>query len=129
MATLRCLTESAVKFQVTWEPETDFAPAFDDETVTEWVERRMNRGHVEAWCMITVTVAWESPSGETYTAHDSLGGCSLDSTGYPDSEVHRLIETHAREHGMYGQALDRLNERLRSIVLEAANIIAALKVD
>lgn len=125
---MRVLTESEVKFQVDVEPE-QMTPDFDDRRDNAWVRERLATGHTEAWCVITVTAAWTLPAtGEVYTAHSSLGCCSIDAGRYaPGPKVAHQVELFAKDAGLYTEAVTNLNERLRAIIIAAHDIIEALK--
>jgi hypothetical protein len=125
---LSVLTRTEVSFSVELEPEDmELEGHFDDEAERE-IRARLEREQQEAWCWIGVTAKWQCPkTGKVYTATRGVGGCSLDA-GYPacGEAVARLAEAYAKEHELFDEALDALNEHLRDVITEAGAIMRYL---
>jgi hypothetical protein len=130
---LRLLTAADVHCQISTEAdETQFVeghfatdePELDRENEREIIER-LQQGDDSAWCGVIVEATWTSAEERVdsreriYTGRASLWGCTL-SHEYTE-------ETVAKEHGLYEQAIDDLNEQLARAVEHAASLARQLK--
>lgn len=98
-----------VKYTVTVEPEftsvrgnvmcTDDAEL--DKQAEDEIIARLNRGEVEAWCVVGVEASCGGLTGRAY-----LGGNTLDDTYTAD--------VVAKEHGLHEEALADLRARLKA---------------
>ena len=129
------LTASEVEFEVSLEPDefpdgevfhTDNDEA--DRETEALIRLRLERGQTEAWCSVVVTAKYEGPLAPSgLQGHASLGGVNLfdDSAIRSGDQVDREVKRYAREEGLYGEALDALNENLLKHIEQARRIVAA----
>jgi len=93
--------------------------AFDREVEDEIIAR-LNRGEVEAWCVVIVT-ATIKVDGQTFKGEAALGGCSY------ASEVEIKAEFfEADSHGLKNEAVTHLEEVLVDAVRRGAAAQGAL---
>lgn len=126
MTHTRPLTEAEVEFEVSIEPETityvgNVMASGDDDFDRECeqeIATRLDRGEVEAWCILTVRATWGN-----YTGIATLGGCSFAPCRPPDAgtKCAEQAEEMARDHEMHELALDDLN---RTIALSFYELLA-----
>lgn len=92
-----------VEFQISIETEdTDFRNEFDDPESVADIERRLDAGEVEAWCLVIVTAHWRG-----FKAIAALGGVSLGKG--------ELVSAYVKDNGLLSEALDNLNRELQDI--------------
>jgi hypothetical protein len=106
---MRKLTADEVEFEVTIEPEdipvrgnaSGWGEPEDTEYANEII-KRLDRGDLEAWCVVIVKATWSG-----YVGYDSLGACSFVHSG---ALLQNEIDATAHDHEMKDRALDDLNE-------------------
>lgn len=122
---MRQLTYSEVEFEVIVEPddmpvEGSFASGDDaqDREDEQRIMQDLERGFIEAWCIVTVQATWYFGGGK-YRGRVSLGGVNCK----PGTDM----EKYAREQGLYHEALEALNSALAKQVTDANNIAEFLR--
>lgn len=134
---MRKLTAKDVTFKVTVEqdemPFRGNAMASGDDKADRALEHEiadaLDRGQVEAWCIIVVKAIW-SPDGEGMTLEgvDTLGGCCFLEPIEVNGEtwsIDRQVEEHVSSHGMREEALRALNAELASQRKAARKLLRA----
>ena len=126
---IRKLKADEVTFEVTIEPEhTEVrgnamcsGDSRYDKRVEDRILRDLENGYQEVWCCLVVKATWEGITGR-----DTLGCCSFRKGD--GRSVEKQSNERAKEHGMFEQALDDLNEGLRRQAEKCRALLAKLRV-
>lgn len=108
---LRKLTLDECKFSYTVELDQDPVEInTDDSEFDRLLEREiqasLNRGYVEAWCTVVVTLEWNG-----FTGTSEVGGCSFP-VGKTGPECAKDVLEYIDKSDLRQEALDELNHAL-----------------